>query len=240
MGYTEDILTGHNHSVKLETMNFERLSVEARARIHAALGDAGRLRIVDTLGAGDASPAELATLLTMPSNLLAHHLKVLESAGLVTRRHSDGDARRVYLRLLPETLAGLAAGPWERPARVVFVCTANSARSQLAVALWRDTSTLPVASAGTHPAPKIAPGARQAARRHRLPLQPLAPVELSTVLQTGDLVVTVCDNAHEELGGLDQLHWSVPDPVPLGTAAAYDDVIHDLGGRVHSLAARMN
>lgn len=221
-------------------MNIETYPVEARARIHAALGDAGRLRIVDALGAGDASPAELANLLTMPSNLLAHHLKVLESAGLVTRRRSDGDARRVYLRLLPETLAGLATGPWEPPARLVFVCTANSARSQLAVALWRDTSSLPVASAGTHPAPKIAPGARQAARRHGLTLESPAPVELTKVLQPGDLVVTVCDNAHEELGGLDQVHWSVPDPVPVGTAAAYDVVIHDLGDRVHSLAARMN
>jgi hypothetical protein len=65
-------------------------------------------------------------------------------------------------------------------------------------------------------------------------------VPLSTVLRTGDLVVTVCDNAHEELGGLDQIHWSVPDPVPAGTAAAYDGVIRDLGDRVETLSARLN
>ena len=216
------------------------MSIEERARVHAALGDAARLRIVDTLGLGDASPAELGAALEMPSNLLAHHLKVLETAGLVSRRRSDADARRVYLRLLRDSLAGLATGSLSKPDRVVFVCTANSARSQLAAAIWRDTTDLPVASAGTHPAPKVAPGARQAARRHRLPMPPASPVELSSVLRTGDLVVSVCDKAHEELHGLDQIHWSVPDPVPVGTAAAYDDVVHDLGDRVHTLAARMN
>ena len=51
--------------------------------------------------------------------------------------------------------------------------------------------------------------------------------------------MSVCDSAHEELHGLDGLHWSVPDPVPVGTAAAYDDVIQDLGDRVQTLAGRM-
>ena len=175
----------------------------------------------------------------MPSNLLAHHLKVLEGAGLVSRRRSDADARRVYLRLRPDTLAGLAMDPLPRPDRVVFVCTANSARSQLAAAIWRDTTDLPVASAGTHPASKVATGARQAARRHRLPLTQASPVGLSDVVRHGDLVVSVCDNAHEELHGLDRIHWSVPDPVPVGTAAAYDDVIHDLSERVETLTAHL-
>ena len=221
-------------------MDAERISVEGRARVHAALGDPGRLRIVDLLGLGDASPAELGDVLAMPSNLLAHHLKVLESAGLVSRRRSDADARRVYLRLRPDTLAGLAIDPLPKPDRVVFVCTANSARSQLAAALWRGTTDLPVASAGTHPAPAIAPGAIQAARRHRLSLEQVSPKSLGSVLRNGDLVVTVCDNAHEELGGTDQIHWSVPDPVLPSTATAYDDVIHDLSDRVETLAARLN
>jgi ArsR family transcriptional regulator, arsenate/arsenite/antimonite-responsive transcriptional repressor / arsenate reductase (thioredoxin) len=39
----------------------------------------------------------------MPSNLLAHHLRVLEEAGLVTRHRSEGDKRRSYLRLVPGT-----------------------------------------------------------------------------------------------------------------------------------------
>ena len=214
--------------------------IEERARIHTALGDPGRLRIVDVLHVSDASPSELATLLDMPSNLLAHHLKVLDAAGLLTRRRSDGDGRRSYLRLRTDALDQLRTTPQAAPERVVFVCTANSARSQLAAAVWRATSRLPVASAGTHPAPRIAPGARQAARRHRLPLGSSDPVELSAIARPGDLVVTVCDHAHEELHGLDQIHWSIPDPVPSGTAAAFDAVVGDLDGRVHGLAARLN
>ena len=58
--------------------------------MHAALADPARLRITDTLLAGDASPSELAGLLAMPSNLLAHHLHVLEQAGIITRRRSEG------------------------------------------------------------------------------------------------------------------------------------------------------
>jgi protein-tyrosine-phosphatase len=215
-------------------------SVANRARIHAALGDPSRLRIVDALQLGDASPSELATILDMPSNLLAHHLKVLDAAGLVARRRSDGDSRRAYLRLRSEVLDSLATRPPEAPDRVVFVCTANSARSQLAAALWRSASALPVASAGTHPAPRIAAGVRPAARRHRLRLEPTDPVHLTVIPRPGDLVVSVCDNAHEELEGLDQLHWSVPDPVPVATPAAFDAVIDDLGARVHHLASHLN
>jgi ArsR family transcriptional regulator, arsenate/arsenite/antimonite-responsive transcriptional repressor / arsenate reductase (thioredoxin) len=222
-------------------MNRERVQgVDERARVHAALGDPGRLRIVDALGPGDAAPSELAALVAMPSNLLAHHLNVLESAGLVARRRSDGDARRIYLRLRADALGGLWTTPWPHPDRVVFVCTANSARSHLAAAVWRSTSDLPVASAGTHPASRIMPGALGAARRRGLPLERVDPVELSSVLRDGDLVITVCDHAHEELRGIDRLHWSIPDPVSAGTRAAYDAVIDDLGGRVHGLVARMN
>ncbi|MEO1059706.1 MAG: ArsR family transcriptional regulator, partial [Actinomycetota bacterium] len=49
-----------------------------RAAIHGALGDPGRLAIVDALRVSDRSPQELGALLDMPSNLLAHHLTTLE------------------------------------------------------------------------------------------------------------------------------------------------------------------
>ena len=63
-------------------MNIERTAeLERRADIHAALADPARLQIVDTLSLGDASPSELQELLAMPSNLVAHHLKVLEGVG---------------------------------------------------------------------------------------------------------------------------------------------------------------
>ena len=52
-------------------------TVQERARLHAALGDAGRLAIVDMLSAGDASPGELGAVLDMATNLIAHHIKVL-------------------------------------------------------------------------------------------------------------------------------------------------------------------
>ena len=83
---------------------------------------------------------------------------------------------------------------------MLFVCTANSARSHLAAALWRRASNVPAVSAGTHPAEAIDPGAIAAAGRHRLPLPRLRPRHIGEVRQHGDLVITVCDLAHEELG----------------------------------------
>jgi len=210
-----------------------------RAAIHAALADLARLQITDALLAGDASPSELAALLAMPSNLLAHHLRVLEQAGVIARRRSEGDRRRTYLRLVPSTLDTLAAPPDRVAPRVLFVCTANSARSHLAAALWRRASTVPAVSAGTHPAAAIDPGAIAAARRHRLPLPRLRPRHLSEVRHDRDLVVTVCDMAREELGRQAALHWSVPDPVPAGDPASFDAAVAELGHRVERFAPRL-
>ena len=195
------ILTEQDSSVNIESMNSERTpELERRAILHAALADPARLRITDTLLAGDASPSELAAMLAMPSNLLAHHLHVLEQAGIITRRRSEGDRRRTYLQLIPGALDSLAPPSARAALRVLFVCTANSARSHLAAALWRRASTVPAVSAGTHPAAAIEPGAIAAATRHRLPLPRLRPRHISEVRHDGDLVVTVCDLAHEELG----------------------------------------
>ncbi len=210
-----------------------------RVAIHAALADPARLLITDTLAEGDASPSELGALLAMPSNLLAHHLRVLEQAGIVTRRRSEGDHRRSYLRLVPGALDSLARMPRRTAGRVLFVCTANSARSHLAAALWRQASPVPAASAGTHPADAIAPGAIDAARRHQLPLPRRRPRPVNGTREDGDLVITVCDRAHEELGGLAALHWSVPDPVPAGDAASFDAALDELSRRVGQLAPRL-
>ena len=221
-------------------MSVERNSILARrAAVHAALADPARLAITDTLLAGDASPSELAGMLAMPSNLLAHHLRVLEQAGVIIRRRSEGDRRRTYLRLVPGALDPPTAPPARTAGRVLFVCTANSARSHLAAALWRRASTIPAASAGTHPGPAIDPGAIAAARRHRLPLPRLRPRHISEVQDDGDLVVTVCDMAREELGGQASVHWSVPDPVPVGDPASFDTAVADLSDRVGRLAPRL-
>jgi ArsR family transcriptional regulator, arsenate/arsenite/antimonite-responsive transcriptional repressor / arsenate reductase (thioredoxin) len=218
----------------------ERTSELARrVALHAALADPARLQITDTLLAGDASPSELAAMLAMPSNLLAHHLHVLEQAGIITRRRSEGDRRRTYLQLIPGTPDGSAAPPARAAQRVLFVCTANSARSHLAAALWRRASHVPAVSAGTHPAAAIDPGAIAAARRHRLPMRRLRPRHIGDVQHDGDLVITVCDLAHEELGRRPAVHWSVPDPVPAGDPASFDAALAELSHRVERLAPRL-
>jgi protein-tyrosine-phosphatase len=221
-------------------MNDELASdLARRAAVHAALADPARLQITDMLLRGDMSPSELAAMLAMPSNLLAHHLHVLQQAGVITRRRSEGDRRRTYLQLVPETLDSLAAPPACAVRRVLFVCTANSARSHLAAALWRRASTVPAASAGTHPAAAIDPGAIAAAGRWRLPLPRLRPRYISEVQREGDLVVTVCDLAHEELGGAGMVHWSVPDPVPAGDPGSFDAALAQLADRVRRFAPRL-
>lgn len=221
-------------------MDTERSAdLRRRAALHAALADPARLRIVDTLTVGDAAPSELAAMLAMPSNLVAHHVKVLEAQGLVARTRSEGDRRRTYLRLVPDALQALSPPAMAAPRRVLFVCTANSARSQLAAALWHRASDLPAASGGTHPAERIAAGAVAAADRHRLPLGDVRPRQVDEVRADGDLVVTVCDLAHEQIGARADLHWSVPDPVRTGDDAAFDRALDELDRRVGSLAPRL-
>jgi protein-tyrosine-phosphatase len=209
--------------------------LERRATVHAALGEPLRLAIVDELAVSDRSPSELAARLDVPGNLLAHHLDVLEGVGLVRRHRSAADARRRYVRLLREPLGASMLTPAPHPRRVLFVCTHNSARSQLAAALWRRRTGGDATSAGTHPAPRVHPGAIAAATRVRLDLRTARPRALDAT-DTADLVVTVCDRAHEELEpGDDWWHWSVPDPVPIGDAAAFDATVRELEERIRAV-----
>jgi ArsR family transcriptional regulator, arsenate/arsenite/antimonite-responsive transcriptional repressor / arsenate reductase (thioredoxin) len=221
-------------------MNIEvNCSLEARALKHAALADAGRLRIVDLLALGDLSSGELQDELGMASNLLAHHLRVLDEAGVIDRHRSEGDRRRSYVTLRPGALEGLVSGSGVAARRVVFVCTANSARSQLAAALWKTVSSIPSVSAGTHPAERIADGAFDVARANDLELPDIAPRQLDGVSE-GDFVITVCDSAREELGDTASAHWSVPDPVHRGDRASFDLAFADLRRRVDELAPRLS
>lgn len=210
----------------------------ARARVHAALGEPARLAIVDQLLLGDASPGELGRALSLPSNLLAHHLKRLQDVGLLVRSRSEGDHRRTYLRLCADALAGLSPSGARAAPRVVFVCTHNSARSQLAAALWRRRSRVPVASAGTEPADRVHPLAVAAARRHDLSLAGARTARAAEVLRPDDLVVAVCDTAHEDLGASTphRLHWSVPDPAPVNETSAFERALTDLSARIDRLA----
>ena len=218
-------------------MGTELTGVERRAALHAALGDSARLTVVDELLLGDRSPSELATALGLSSNLLAHHLHVLESAGVVERTRSEADRRRTYVRLVPAALDAIAPAPRLTAPRVVFVCTHNSARSQLAAALWNRRSPLPAASAGTSPSPRVHRRAVSVARRHGLSLAGARTASVADVLRPDDLVVAVCDSAYEELGADPaRLHWSVPDPVRSDDDAAFERAYTDLDGRVDRLA----
>jgi ArsR family transcriptional regulator, arsenate/arsenite/antimonite-responsive transcriptional repressor / arsenate reductase (thioredoxin) len=224
-------------------MDAELLSLDRRAQVHAALGDPARLAIVDRLHLGDASPGEIAQDLGLATNLIAHHVKVLTAAGLIARNRSEGDRRRTYLRLQPDVLARLTPPHLDTARRVVFVCTHNSARSQLAAALWRQRTGRPVASAGTRPAARVHPRAVTVAHRHGLSLDPTGTAHLADVLHDDDLVIAVCDNAYEQLAGTDnppqarhRLHWSVPDPVRIDTDAAFETAYTELDDRVTRLA----
>jgi protein-tyrosine-phosphatase/DNA-binding transcriptional ArsR family regulator len=214
----------------------ERASREDRARRYAALGDATRVAIVDELTGSDRTSLELQQVLDLPSNLLAYHLDVLEHAALISRCQSTGDGRRRYVCLRRDGLANLLPRPPATPQRAIFVCTHNSARSQLAAALWQQLTAGEASSAGTHPAAQVDQRAVAAGRRAGLDLGDAHPRRLTDARALPKLVVTVCDRAHEELDTeASWLHWSIPDPVPIGTSAAFDATIDQLRERIGAL-----
>jgi protein-tyrosine-phosphatase len=220
-------------------MNVEIVGLDERVARHAALADRVRLRIVDQLTVGDASPSDLEEMLDISSSLLAHHLNVLSSAGIVSRSRSEGDRRRSYVTLTAAAFDERGASAVLTAPRVVFVCTANSARSQLAAALWSRRSSVPVASAGTHPAAEVAPGAVRVGRLHNLALGRQKPQSVADVVEPGDFIVTVCDVAHEEVPGRVAAHWSIPDPVRIGTDPAFEAAYTEIERRVDHLAMRL-
>ena len=114
-------------------------------------------------------------------------------------------------------LAGDVAGP--PPIRVLFLCTGNSARSQIAEALLakKGGSRFKVASAGTSPADAVRPGAFKALARIGIDWSHARPKHLERVeTQPWDLVITLCDRARESCptfaGRPVTAHWGIPDP----------------------------
>jgi len=160
---------------------------------------------------------------------------------VITRARSEGDLRRTYVKLVPATLTMLAATAVLAAPRVVFVCTRNSARSQLAAALWAGRSRVPVASAGTDPGPCVHRRTISTARRHDLALDPRRTAHVRDVIRPGDLVVVVCDRAYEELGGHRRcLHWSVADPARADTDEAFEQAFEEIESRVDRLAVAVD
>lgn len=211
------------------------MELQERARIHAALGDEARLVIVDALAVGDLSVSELQGLVDMPGNLLAHHLGVLEAAGVVERRRSEGDRRRRYVVL--RRIDGLLP---KRPAwegTPLFVCTHNSARSQFAAGVFRSRTGRKAQSAGTRPAERVHPTAVAVAAELGIDLSDAVPRGYSDISGTPDVVISVCDRAQEAEFPMvaPRIHWSVPDPVLRGSTEAFRAAFAEIEQRVSGL-----
>ena len=198
-------------------------SLTVRARRHAALGDPVRLAIVDFVRDSDRSVNAIREYLELSSPLVSHHLDVLEEAGLIVRSKSLSDGRKRFVSLQHSSLPGDHGS--RMPNRVIFVCTENAARSQLASALWMDITGLHATSAGTNPAAAVHPLAVEVGRARGLDLRTARPRRFNTKLTRGSLVITVCDSAFEEIGPeLSDWHWSIPDPSVRATKQAFTEI----------------
>ena len=205
-----------------------------RAAIHAALADPGRLAIVDQPTARRCvSHRSSGPSLEMPSNLMAHHLKVLADAGLVQRTRSEADRRRTYLRL-----------NHQRPG--IHDSVGKAQRAPRGVRLHAELRAQPDGrrdleppqprprNIGRHTSRRLGP---PRCRRRHAPAQRTDPTprprHLDEVLADDDLLIAVCDNAHEELPPtLERLHWSIPDPVRSSASDPFDHAFDDLNTRI--------
>jgi protein-tyrosine-phosphatase len=201
----------------------------------AALGDRLRLDIVDELTLSDRTPGELIQKFEIPSALLAHHLDVLENAQIVERIESSADRRKRFVRLAERNLPILLSSKY--PGNIQFICRHNSARSQLAAAIWKKFVGTAATSAGTEPAKTVHPLTIQIAKRHNLDLGQAIPRKYRPTSAHGRLEITVCDQSHDDLSmPLSRSHWSLPDPTNVGTIAAFEQTYQELFKRIIPLA----
>lgn len=105
------------------------------------------------------------------------------------------------------------------PLSVLFLCTGNSARSQIAEALLatRSKGRFRVGSAGVRPARAVNPFAVETLRERGIDWTGYAPKTIDAIEgQRWDFVITVCDNAKESCpifpGQPVFAHWGMPDP----------------------------
>jgi protein-tyrosine-phosphatase/DNA-binding transcriptional ArsR family regulator len=200
-----------------------------------------RWRLLCALGRSDLAVRELCMLTGRPQNLVSYHLKRLREQELVTMRRSSADGRDTYYslnvahcaKLLSATGSALHGGLQLAPAalgrrsattrpRLLFLCTGNSARSQMAQALVEQLSDggVDVISAGSRPKP-MHPNAVRAMREHGIDIfgRPSKSLDDFTA-EHWDYVVTLCDRVREVCPefpaqpGL--IHWSIPDPAREG------------------------
>jgi protein-tyrosine-phosphatase len=230
------------------------------------LSDPLRWQLVSELGRSDRRVGELVQLVDKPQNLVSYHLKELRQAGLVTARRSSADGRDVYYaadllrcrdllgdagRALHPGLAPVAplhTGQRGRRPRLLFLCTGNSARSQIAEALveHRAGGAVEARSAGSHPKP-LHPNAVRVMAERGVDIAGRPTKPLSQFARTRfDRVITLCDKVREicpELPGSPiAAHWSIPDPATSGaddhaTYPAFEQVADDIEARVQVLLA---
>jgi protein-tyrosine-phosphatase/DNA-binding transcriptional ArsR family regulator len=197
-----------------------------------------RWRLLHELGRSDRRVGELCALAGQGQSLVSYHLRQLRDGGLVSMRRSAADGRDNYYVLdlvrCGELLWGagvslhpaLVATPRPRArrgrgaaaARVLFLCTGNSARSQMAEALAEQLSggALSAASAGSHPKP-LHPNAVRVMRARGIDLAGRRSKYLGEfAAERFNYVISLCDRVREvcpEFPGRPELiHWSLPDP----------------------------
>jgi protein-tyrosine-phosphatase len=201
-------------------------------------GHALRWRLLSELARSDRRVGELCELADRRQSLVSYHLRQLRDGGLVSMRRSAADGRDTYyvldLARCGELLSsagvslhpGLESTPRARSeperatavARVLFLCTGNSARSQIAEALCVQLSggAVSAASAGSHPKP-LHPNAVWVMRKRGIDLAGRRSKHLGEFGRARfDYVISLCDRVREVCpefpGGPELIHWSIPDP----------------------------
>ena len=196
-----------------------------------------RWRLLSELARSDRLVHELTGLVGEAQNLVSYHLGKLRDGRLVSARRSSADRRDTYYGLDLARIGGLLSAtggalhpglrltPPSRddaligPARVLFLCTGNSARSQMAEALVRARSggAVEAVSAGSHPRPVHPNAVRVMREEHGLDLARHASKHLDVVVgQRFDWVISLCDRVREVCpefpGHPETIHWSIANP----------------------------
>lgn len=230
-----------------------------------ALAHEVRWHIVLLLARSDRRVQELVTALGEPQNFVSYHLKQLRQLHIVTEHRSAADGRDIYYSLDLDQVRDLYRltgatlhpalqydesrryrPPIAAPIRVLFLCSHNSARSQMAEGCLRAFSGgwIEAFSAGTQPT-DLHPLAVQVMADLGIDITPQWAKPLDHVLESSyDYVVTVCDIARERCPAFpdttDVMHWSLPDPtLAAGTLAeqrlVFAQTAQQIVKRVHAL-----
>ena len=232
-----------------------------------------RWQLVSLLAQSDYRVHELVALVDRPTNLVSYHLGKLRTSRVVCERRSSADGRDVYYSLdlnrlgslfqeaghelhpslWPETnFAQSMEDAGTQPPRVLFLCTRNSARSQMAEGLLRHIAgeRVRVYSAGDLPS-GVHPFAVQAMADMGIDISDQYAKHKDIFDgQSFDYVVTVCDFARENCPVFANepahIHWSIPDPVEERQDASgvyeystFVEVAKTLETRIHHLSARI-